>query len=282
MIRTEYPHGNDFPIICVDNELCTARISLYGAHLMSWTPKGERDVLFMSPKLQVKQGSALRGGVPLCWPWFGKHPEDATQPSHGIARCALWTLASSEEGEDGRTRLILALPATDEMQPSAAFILELGAELVMSLVTLDVPHQMVLSAAHHSYFAVSDYEQIAITGLEEIPFVEYAPSPQPICEDPLIPAGNIDRIYHPVPEETDITIHDPAWSRSLRITRKGSHSCIIWNPGAEQAAAMSDLGAGNERGFIAVETTIAPAEQMSLAYGETHQMVTRVEVIKID
>ncbi len=283
MLTTEYPYGEDFPILCINTKLCTARVSLYGAHLLDWTPAGqEHPVIFLSPKVAFRKGKALRGGVPLCWPWFGKNTQDASQPSHGVARISTWQLASAQEAEDGRVRLLLALPPENEMLPSGAVVMEIGDELTLSLMTLDVPHAMPFSAALHTYFAVSDYEQVAVTGLEECAFTEFAADAVPHAEDPLIPMGSIDRIYHPVPENQEITLHDPAWKRSLRLCRAGSGSCVVWNPGEALAAGMGDLGAEASRGFLAVETTAVPAENLMLRYGETHELTMRVQVIPID
>lgn len=281
MVTTEYPHGEDFPIIRIDTALCTAEISVYGGHILSWAPKGQMPVIYMSPKAVFSKGKALRGGIPLCWPWFGKNTEDATLPAHGVARTALWQVAHSEELEDGTVRLLLALPPEQELMPSAALAIKVGAELTLSLMTMDVPRRMPFSAAMHTYFAVSDYESIAVTGLEETAFTEYADDAVPHPEDPLIPLGHIDRIYCPVQENQEITIHDPAWERSIRICRAGSGSCVVWNPGAELAAGMGDLGAGNERGFLAVETSVVPAENIMLRCGETHELTTHIQVIAI-
>ena len=281
MITTEYPHGEAFPILRVHTPLCEAEISLYGGHVLSWQPTGQRPVIFMSPKAAFVRGKALRGGIPLCWPWFGKHPSDASQPSHGVARISLWQLAKQEELEDGTARITLALPPAHEDLPSAALVVELGRDLRMNLITLDVPKAMPYSAAMHTYFAVSDYEKVAITGLEEAAFTEFAEDAIPHSEDPLIPAGHIDRIYHPVPAEQEISIHDPAWGRTIRITRLGSGSCVVWNPGEALAAGMGDLGAEASRGFLAVETTLVPAEGQTLRCGETHEMAMVVEVVEV-
>lgn len=281
MLTTEYPHGQDFPILRVSTELCEAEVSLYGGHLLSWTPRGQHPVIFMSPRAVFRQGKALRGGIPLCWPWFGKHPSDASQPSHGVARISLWNLVSQEELEGGALRLVLELPPAQELLPRAVLVLELGSVLRVNLLTVDVPQAMPFSAALHTYFAVSDYEKVAVTGLEESEFTEFAAAAQPHSEDPLIPIGAIDRIYHPVPAEQEISIHDPAWQRSLRITRAGSGSCVVWNPGAEQAAGMADLGAEAARGFLAVETTAVPAEGLALRCGESHELAMCVEVIPV-
>ncbi len=282
MVTTEYPHGQDFPILRIDTPLCTAEISLYGGHIMQWTPIGHKPIIFMSPKAVFAQGKALRGGIPICWPWFGKNTEDASLPSHGIARTALWQHAGTETLENGAVRIILALPPTQELMPSGALIIELGTELLISLMTMDVQRTMPFSAAMHTYFAVSDYETVAVTGLEECDFIEFADDAVPHCEDPLIPAGHIDRIYHPVAPEQLITIHDPAWERSINIYRDGSSSAVVWNPGEQLAAGMGDLGAEACRGFLALETTAVPAENVVLRCGETHRLTTRIEVVSIN
>ena len=282
MVTTVYPYGEDFPILKIETALCTAEISLYGGHVLSWAPAGHKPVIYMGPKAVFKKGKALRGGIPLCWPWFGKNTEDASLPSHGIARISTWQVGRCEEGEDGRVNLLLALPPENEMLPSGALAMEIGNELTMSLITLDVPRAMPYSAAMHTYFAVSDYEQVAVTGLEELAFTEFAGDAIPHPEDPLIPLGHIDRIYHPVPENAEITIHDPAWERSIRICRAGSGSAVVWNPGAALAAGMGDLGEGNERGFLAVETTVVPAENIMLRCGETHELTTRIQVFGVN
>ncbi len=281
MITTEHPHGEEFPILRIDTALCSGAISLYGGHVLEWAPKGAKPVLFTSPKMAFKQGKALRGGIPVCWPWFGKNTEDPALPSHGVARTALWQLAKQEEDEDGTVRLLLALPPAAELMPSAALAIEMGRTLTVSLMTLDVPRSMPFSAALHAYFAVSDYEKAAVTGLEECAFTEFADDPVEHAEDPLIPAGHIDRIYCPVDEHADITIHDPAWGRSIRITRAGSGSAVVWNPGAKLAEGMGDLGAGNERGMLCVETTAVPAENILLRCGDTHQLTMHVELVDI-
>ena len=282
MVTTEYPYGEEFPIIRIDTPLCTAEVSVYGAHVLSWAPKGQMPVIYMSPKAVFSPGKALRGGIPLCWPWFGKNTEDATLPAHGVARTSLWQVAHCEEDEAGRVHLLLALPPQQETLPSGAVAMEIGDELTLSLMTMDVPRAMPFSAAMHTYFAVSDYETVAVTGLEETDFVEYADDAVPHSEDPLIPAGHIDRIYCPVQEQQEIAIHDPAWGRSIRICRAGSGSCVVWNPGAELAATMSDLGAEASRGFLALETSVVPAENIMLRCGETHELTTNIRVGPID
>lgn len=281
MITTEYPYGPEFPILKIRTSLCSADISLYGGHVLSWAPQGQKPVIFMSPQAVFKQGKALRGGIPLCWPWFGKHPQAADQPSHGVARISTWQLARQEESEDGTVHVMLTLPPENALLPSGALVVEAGRSLKLNLITLDVMQPLQFSAAMHTYFAVSDYEKIAVTGLEEAEFVEYADDASPHSEDPLIPTGHIDRIYYPVPDTQEITIHDPAWQRSIRLVRSGSGSVVVWNPGEKLAAGMGDLGAEASRGFLAVETAVVPAEGITLRCGETHELAMSIEVVPI-
>jgi D-hexose-6-phosphate mutarotase len=271
-----------YPEVVIASKYGTAEIALLGATVLSYRPTGHSPVLFRPAKTDHNRSESFHGGIPLCWPWFGKNTEDASLPSHGIARISTWQVGRCEEGEDGRVNLLLALPPENDMIPSGALAMEIGNELTMSLITLDVPRAMPYSAAMHTYFAVSDYEQVAVTGLEDLAFTEFADDAIPHPEDPLIPLGHIDRIYHPVPENTEITIHDPAWERSIRICRAGSGSAVVWNPGAGLAAGMADLGEGNERGFLAVETTVVPAENIMLRCGETHELTTRIQVFGVN
>ena len=147
MVTTEYPYGLDFPILRISTELCQAEISLYGAQVLQWTPTGQLPVIFMSPKAVYAKGKALRGGIPLCWPWFGKNTEDSTQPSHGVARISTWQHASTEALEDGTVKIVLALPPEQELMPSGAVIIEAGKELMVTLLTMDVKRAMPFSTA---------------------------------------------------------------------------------------------------------------------------------------
>lgn len=276
MFKYSYPYGQDFPFVEIETSQCSARLSLYGAQLLDWTPKGQFPVLWMSPNAEFVDGKAIRGGVPLCWPWFGKDPTDGGRPSHGVARVSLWSLVSSEVLADGTAVLELALPASRPEDPSARLRLELGQSLEMRLVTENGTMPLPFSAAFHSYFSVSNYARTVVTGLKDCPFTEFAADAVPHRESPLHPAGHIDRIYYPT--KTVVHVADLEWQRVLCLTRSGSNSLVVWNPGAELAAGMADVGAGFESGFLCVETVTAPQEEVVLAPGAVHTMICRVAV----
>ena len=270
MITTETRHG--FPVQRVETQLGTLEVSQYGAHVLGWTPSGGRPVFYMSGAAVYAEGKALRGGIPICWPWFGKHPtEPKSNPSHGLARISMWQFEHGEESAEGEAKLKYALRLPE--QPVAEYELHMRRDtLEIVLRTLQAPADMAFSAALHSYFAVSDYEHVNVTGLENAPFTEYADDAAPHSEAPLIPAGHIDRIYYPVPAEREISIEDETWGRLLCISRSGSRSCVVWNPGEKGAAGIADVEPGTSHSFLAVEAAVVPDERLSLHVGESHEM----------
>ena len=276
MITTETCHG--FPVQKVETLLGTLEVSQYGAHVLGWTPSGGRSVFYMSGTAVYAEGKALRGGIPICWPWFGKHPtEQKNNPSHGLARISMWQFEHGEESAEGEARLEYALRLSGH--PVAEYELHMSRDtLEITLRTRQAPEDMPFSAALHSYFSVSDYERVSITGLEGVPFTEYATDAVAHSEAPLVPAGHIDRIYYPVATEREICVNDAAWGRVLHITRRGSKSCVVWNPGEVGAAGMSDVEPGTSHSFLAVETTVVPDEKLILHAGESHELHMAVSV----
>lgn len=281
MITIEKPHGEVFPVVRAETASGRTEVCLYGAHILNWVPRGGKPVFYMSGATEYRAGKGLRGGVPICWPWFGKHPTDAAKyPKHGTARVSRWELLEQEESAGGTVRLSFALRLPN--MPEALYSVQMGEDsLCATLRTQAVQAPMPYSAALHSYFAVSDYEQVQVEGLEDASFEEFADEVVPHSETPLIPTGPINRIYHPVPEDRVITLKDRAWGREVRIEREGSRSCVVWNPGEKEAAGISDIEPGTFRHFLAVETAVVPAEGIRLCAGDTHEVTMRLSVRSI-
>ena len=281
MITMDHARGRDFPVVRAETKLGVLEVCSYGAHVLGWRPRGQEPVFYMSGTAVYAHGKALRGGIPICWPWFGKHPTDAQHnPSHGIARISLWEFVHSDETADGSVQLVYELKRPGF--PVARYTVHMG-ELCFkaSLHTLDAPNPLPFSAALHCYFSVSNYQQVELHGLGNSPFTEYATDAVPHQENPLVPAGHIDRIYHPLPEENIIQLPDSGYGRTLQITRKGSCSCVVWNPGREAAASMEDVQPGTSDHFLAVETTAVPAEHINLRQGENHELSMCINVLPL-
>lgn len=279
MISLDNTHGVHFPIVRVETSLGLLEVCLYGAHVLNWTPRGGRPVFYMSGTAVYAEGKGLRGGVPICWPWFGKHPTNSKEmPKHGIARVSHWELTEKTESPAGEALLRFALHLPN--LPETLYTLQMGKDtLHATLRTQAVPESMPFSAALHSYYAVSDFEHVQVEGLEDVSFQEFAEDVTEHSEAPLVPVGPINRIYYPVPPERVIYLRDEAWGRVLQLERGGSRSCVVWNPGEKEAASMSDIAPGTSRQFLAVETAAVPSEGIRLHAGDAHELSMRVKVL---
>jgi len=251
----------------------TAELVLQGAHVTAWQPAGARPVIFTSGHANFEPGKAIRGGVPVVFPWFGPHPTDPAQPQHGFARTAPWQLESVEAGADGVT-LELSLSRDGFALRYRVFF---GRELQLALSVHNISTDAAsFEAALHSYFMVSDVEHVSVSGLEACSFIDKTEGMQlfPPAGAPLTFRKETDRVYLNTPDRR--VINDPGWDRRIVIATAGSASTIVWNPWPEKAAAMADLGADNWRGMLCVETGNVADNRVHLSPGGTHDMTTRI------
>ncbi len=274
------------PIIEVKTSLASASISLSGAHVFSFIPAGEKEVLWVSRKSEFAPGKAMRGGIPVCWPWFGTERPDA--PAHGFVRRALWEVAAVEALENGAIRIALMLDSTQETFPLAEFsfragvILTIAKSLEVTLLVLNRSDRPVkTSGALHSYFAVSNVAQTAVSGLDGVPYQEYAASAPRIDgwtqEGDIHISGEIDRVYHPT--EDTVEIVDPGYGRVIRIEKFGSRSTVVWNPGPVKAATMADFDAEQYPEMLCVESANARGDGRVLAPGIPHMITQKISLV---
>jgi D-hexose-6-phosphate mutarotase len=256
----------------IATDLCTARLWLHGAHLTSWRPSGQReDVLFMSPDSNFKPNSAIRGGIPLCWPWFGK----VNAPSHGVARISPWSLDHVHE-DAGNVQLELSLQPDDTNLPEAKLSVRLGRELSMSLTT-KARTSYDLSLAFHNYFNVSDVRNIVALGLDSERFQDFVPySSSPSSE--LIINAAMDRMYSMQSADGSVVLRDPSFQRDIIINRTSAQSVIVWNPWEEATLAMGDLTNGSWQNFLCIETANAADHHMVLEAGQSVTMSQLIQV----
>ncbi len=220
----------------------------------------------MSPLCTFHPGKAIRGGVPVCWPWFGK----AGSPSHGPARLNLWELVSSRELSDGR--LSVTLSYTPEQGGGLCAELEtvIGPEsLSQTLKTRAGSDPLLLSEALHSYLSVGDLPQAELAGLSDAPFSEHAEGGTEENSSPLRFERPMDRIYS---SGKEVSLYDPVLNRTLTLSRTGSGSVVVWTPWIEGAKTMADLPDEDWTRFICVETANIGGESIRLAPGESHSM----------
>jgi D-hexose-6-phosphate mutarotase len=246
--------------------------------MLSFVPAGGRDLIFLSPNAHFIDGKAIRGGVPICWPWFNAHPTDATKPSHGFARTREWSLSDITSKLDGTICTRFSLAATPETEAFWAhsfkldLTFEFGSSLAMKLTPINTgPEPWTFSAALHTYFAVSDVRQTSVHGLEHLKAIDTTPGGETYIQSgPVTFQQETDAIFQGEPSL--IELHDPGWERIIQVRPQGSWSTVVWNPWSEKAARLADLGAANYTGFLCVETANIGANAITLAPGQSQAM----------
>ena len=239
----------------------------------------------MSPDARCRPGKAVRGGIPVCWPWFGPHPEDPGKPAHGYARTAPWEVRGTSATADA-TQLLLGLPLRPEYQalfPHAAALevtlaVSVGAQLRLSLTSRNTGSASVaFSQALHSYFNISSIAAVHITGLEGCAYIDKVDGGvRKLQQGAVTIGGETDRVY--LHTDADSLIHDPGLRRRIRIRHEGSRSTVVWNPWSEKAAKLGDLGPDGHRHMLCVETANAADDARQLAPGGEHTLTAVISV----
>ncbi|MSR83104.1 MAG: D-hexose-6-phosphate mutarotase [Candidatus Latescibacteria bacterium] len=279
------PGPGGLPTVHISDPHAQGMLVLQGAHVLQFQPRGQQPVLWASQHSFYAPGRPIRGGIPLCWPWFGAHPTDATKPGHGFARTSAWEVLGTSAGPTG-TSIELGLlptPATLALWPHP-FSLRLrvlfGAQLEVELHVHNPGDQaFTFSAALHSYFAVSQVSAITITGLEESPYFDKVGGAPLRQEGPVQISAETDRVYQDTTAECHI--EDPGLGRRICVAKQGSRSTVVWNPWAAKATRMEDFGDEEYRQMVCVETANAPPDQVTVPPGSAHclQALIRVEPI---
>jgi D-hexose-6-phosphate mutarotase len=269
--------GDGVVVAEIDNSLALATVSLYGGHVVSWRPKHQVEpVLWVSKLVQFKPGKAIRGGVPICWPWFGAHPSNTKLPAHGYARISPWEVVSVRALDNGATEITLALSDTELSRahgPRAVRLsvrITVGATLEVALTTTNGGDQpMVLSEGLHTYFKVGDVTNISVLGLDGSEYVDLLRD-NLRCQQvgPVRFDGELGRIY--VNNQATCVIEDPLLRRRIRIEKSGCLSTAVWNPWTLTAAKMDDLGPEGWRDMVCVESANALENQITVAAGASH------------
>jgi D-hexose-6-phosphate mutarotase len=275
-------HGG-LPKVVVATPLASAEVYLHGAHVTHYQPAGQPPVLFMSGASKFEPGKAIRGGVPICFPWFGPLEGHPKAPAHGFARITAWTLNSATRAADDTVTLTLEF-ARDEDPGSdwphafrAVYVVTVGRELTTALTVHHVHGEPFLfEAALHSYFVVGDVKQVSIAGLEHTPYLDKtkAGAEQPGVDAPIRFTGETDRVY--LDTTAPCVATDPAMGRTITVTKSGSDSTVVWNPWIAKAKAMADFGDDEWPGMLCIETANVGRSAVTLAAGQSHTMSATV------
>jgi len=268
----------------VSNVHATATIALQGAHVMTWTPRRERPVIWLSKFAKFVPGKSIRGGVPVCWPWFGPHATESKFPGHGFARTVMWEVLKTESLRDGATQLTFRILQDDTTRAQwphaceALNIITVGRSLEIELVTRNTGNAaFTLGDAFHTYFEVSDIRHCRIHGLGGLPYLDKVDGGKKKQQTGPVTIGEeVDRIY--LDSVADVLIEDPGYRRRIRVAKHGSRSSVVWNPWDQKAAKMGDFGPDGFLNMVCVESTNADADVVQVPPGGEHRLRVRYSV----
>jgi D-hexose-6-phosphate mutarotase len=265
----------------IDNSDGSASVALQGAHLTSFRPKLQTEpVVWLSEKARFATGKSIRGGVPLCWPWFGPHRSEANFPAHGFARTVPWEVVDSASA-DGATTITLRLVVSEATQAQwpldtpVELHISVADALEMELTTLNAsPVPVPLGEALHTYFHVGDIAEVELHGLDGCVYLDKTDAfARKLQAGPLRFAAETDRVY--VNTQAGCVIDDARLRRRIRIDKQGSAATVVWTPWADKAAAMGDYTADGWRQMLCVESANAADNALTLQPGEAHTLAVR-------
>jgi glucose-6-phosphate 1-epimerase len=267
----------------INNQHASAIVFLHGAHVTSFKPRGQEEVIFLSGLSRFESSIPIRGGIPISWPWFADHPTDKSKPAHGFARTYNWDVRGTEvDGGASRVRLGLSdNQHTWSLWPHA-FDLEIeigvGKELHLDLIAKNTGEEdFTISQAFHSYYHVSEIKKIFVQGVEGCNYVDKVDSFKKKYQEGQVEImEETDRIY--LDTSNDCVIHDPGFNRKIRISKQGSKSTVIWNPWVAKAHHMKDLGDQDYTRFVCVETTNAGEDLRTVPPGSEHILRAKIRI----
>lgn len=274
------------PRIEIHTPIAEADIYLHGAHITHFAPRGAAPVLFMSEKSHFAAGKAIRGGVPVIFPWFGPREGHPESPMHGFARTSEWQIEDVEAvGDAVIVKLRLdSSEATRALWPhdfSLRLRVTVSRTLAMWLETTNRSSQpFTFEAALHTYLAVGDARKATVTGLEGAEFIDKvdAFSRKQQGSEPIAFTSETDRVY--LHTDTACTLHDPATPRQIVVEKTGSQTTVVWNPWIAKAAALADFGDDEWPHMVCIETANAAENAVTIAPGETHTMTATISALK--
>jgi glucose-6-phosphate 1-epimerase len=270
----------------ITSEAAQGEMYLHGAHVTSWKPKGAEEVLFVSSRSRWENGRAIRGGVPICFPWFADRSGDAKAPAHGFVRTKAWQLESIVQNEDALTVTMHTAsdestrkwwPADFQLVHRATFGRELSQELVLAN-TGTTP--LRFEEALHAYFRVGQIDKVRLQGLDAMNYLDKPDqNREKVQHGPISIESETDRVY--LNTKNAIELEDHAFNRRIRVAKENSFTTVVWNPWVAKAKAMSDFGDDEWMHMVCIETSNVAGLAMDLEPGQKHGMRALIGVIEL-
>ena len=270
--------ANGFEYIEVQNSAASAKIALQGAHLFEYKRPNKEDILWLSSVARFEEKFPIRGGIPICWPWFGPNKENPTLPQHGFARISVFTLYAHEEIDEKTTQLTFLLTDSLESKKLWPFSFELYVRfhisdtLHVSVETLNKDTKsFVLSQALHTYFQVDDITQVSLLGLKNTRYYDQLNSSYTLQKGTVFFDKEVDRIYL---SAKDLIMETK--SKKIVLQNSGSNSLVVWNPWIEKTKNIVDMADDAYKKMLCVETANALDDTQTIQPGIRHTLSMQV------
>jgi glucose-6-phosphate 1-epimerase len=268
----------------ISTPLAEATVYLHGAHVATWTPRGHHPVLYLSPRSHFEPDQPIRGGVPICFPWFGPRSDGQPGPMHGFARLAEWTLENAQLRPGGAVELSMTLDPNDASRQLGfdAFHLRyrvvIGTTLEMELEVHNLSsHPFHFEEALHTYFSVGDINKVGITGLGGTTYIDKTDAfKQKTASERILITKETDQVHLDTTGTCEIA--DAAWKRTIRIEKSGSNTTVVWNPWIEKNKTLADMPPDDWQHMLCIETVNAAGNAVQLPPGEVHKMKAAISV----
>jgi glucose-6-phosphate 1-epimerase len=274
------------PELRVTAQSASAEIYLHGAQVTSWRPAGAEEVIFLSRHSHWENGRAIRGGIPVCFPWFRAKADNPKAPAHGFVRTREWQLDSVIAKEDGSVIAVFSTEsdASTRLWWPHEFRLELritiGVTLGLELTTTNTGSApLSFEEALHTYFRVGQAERVRVRGLNGVTYLDNVDqNREKIQSGDLVLTGTTDNAYLNTLSVAEII--DPVLCRTIRTEKENSRTTVVWNPWQKGAASLSDLGEDEWRYMTCVEASNILSSAISLAPGEEHTMRATLSIVR--
>ncbi len=266
---------NRFEYISIDNDSASAKIALQGAHIFEFMPHNKRAILWMSQASDYENGKAIRGGIPICWPWFGQHATDESFPQHGFARTSMFSHVESKEVDTHTTQVTLKLQHYPQSLAMFPYRFELLVKITVStilsieLTTTNLcDKSFEITQALHSYFNISHISNVAVHGLDKKRYYDALTGEHQEQVGDITFSEELDRVYQEV--DSVISLVDKA--KVINIENEGSASVVVWNPWCEKCSKMSAMENDSYETFVCIESANALDDFILLKPNESHTL----------
>ena len=277
------PGEGGWPKVQITAPAASGDIYLHGAHVTSWKPAGAEEVLYLSPNSIWQPGKAIRGGVPICYPWFGDKADNPHAPAHGLVRTKDWQLETVDRHGDAVavTLSTQSDESTHQWWPAdfrAVYRVIFGAELALELTTTNTGSSPLrLEEALHTYYLVGDATRAPVTGLDGVRYIDKVDGfrEKQQTGDVEITAET-DRVY--LDTEEDLLLSDHVSHRRIMVGKQNSRTTVVWNPWSEKSRTMKDLGDGEWKRMLCIEVSNVGEFAVQVAPGEQHTLRAETKV----